>query len=111
MVTVEKKSLNQSDETKKFEKGKAESVTIGGFKILRVTAEPGWQWSKHLKPVAGTKSCQGDHLLYMISGRLGIRMDDGKEQEFGPGDAGRVPPGHDGWTIGDKPAVWIEMPH
>lgn len=111
MATVEKKSLNQPKETEKYEKLKIEVVTIGGFTIRRVTAEPGWQWSKHLKPVAKTESCQKDHLLYVISGRLGTRMNDGKEEEFGPGELGSVPPGHDGWTVGNKPVVWLEIPH
>ena len=111
MATLEKKSLNQPEETEKHEKLKIEVLTIGGFPIRRVTAEPGWRWSKHLKSVAGTESCQKDHLLYVISGKLGVRMNDGKEEEFGPGEVGSVPPGHDGWTVGDKPVVWLEIPH
>jgi len=111
MATIEKRSLNQPEQTQKFEKAKIEAVTIGGFTIQRITAEPGWRWSKHLKPVVGTESCPKDHLLYVISGRLGAHMNDGKEEEFGPGEVGRVPPGHDGWTVGDKPVVWLEIPH
>lgn len=44
-----------------------------------------------------------------ISGNLHVRMDDGTEVDFGPGDAGSIPPGHDGWTIGDEPLVWLEI--
>ena len=29
--------------------------------------------------------------------------------EFGPGDVYEVPPGHDGWVIGDEPAVGLEI--
>ena len=36
-------------------------------------------------------------------------MDDGKEEVFGPGDVGSIPPGHDGWTIGNEPVVWLEI--
>ena len=56
MPTIEKKSLNQPEETNKPEKLKMEAVTIRGLTIRRVTAEPGWQWSKHLKPVQKTES-------------------------------------------------------
>jgi hypothetical protein len=38
-------------------------------------------------------------------------MNDGKEEVFGPGDVGSIPPGHDGWTIGNQPVVWLEIPH
>ena len=27
---------------------------------------------------------------------------------YGPGDLSDVPPGHEGWTIGDEPCVMIE---
>jgi uncharacterized cupin superfamily protein len=111
MATVEKKNLNQPEETKKLVKAKMESVTVANVKITRVTAAPGWRWSTDLKPAVGTASCQVAHLLYVLSGKLRVRMDDGKEEEFGQGDVGRVPPGHDGWTVGDKPAVWLEIPH
>ena len=111
MATVEKKSLNQPEDTKKLQKAKKESVTVAGVTITRITAEPGWRWSKDLRPVGGTESCQVHHILYVVSGRLKVRMDDGKEEEFGPGEVGSVPPGHDGWTLGDKPAAWLEIPH
>jgi quercetin dioxygenase-like cupin family protein len=111
MPAMEKKSLNQPEETNTPEKLKMEAVTIRGLTIRRITAQPGWQWSKHLQPVQKTKSCQKDHILYVISGRLGVRMDDGKEVEFGPGDVGSIPPGHDGRTLGDNPVDWIEIPH
>lgn len=111
MATVEKKSLSHPDETMKPEKLKVEVVTVGGFTFQRVTAEPGWQWSKHMKPVQKTESCQKHHLLYMISGKVHTRMNDGKEEEFGPGEIGVTPPGHDGWVVGNQPAIWLEIPH
>jgi hypothetical protein len=36
-------------------------------------------------------------------------MDDGSEEEFGPGDIGNVPPGHDAWVVGDEPVVMIDV--
>ena len=111
MATVEKKSLNQPEETKKLQKAKRESVTVAGITVARMTAEPGWRWSKDLRPAGGTESCQVHHIIYVVSGRLKVRMDSGKEDEFGPGDMGSIPPGHDGWTVGDKPATWLEIPH
>ncbi len=46
---------------------------------------------------------------YGISGRLKVRMDDGSEEEFGPGEIMSIPPGHDGWVIGDEPVVYLEL--
>jgi mannose-6-phosphate isomerase-like protein (cupin superfamily) len=111
MAAVEKKSLNQPEETQTPEKARVETVKVGGLKIQRITVEPGWQWSKHLKPVVGTESCEKDHLMYIISGKGRARMNDGREVSFGPGDVVAIPPGHDGWNAGTEPLVWIEIPH
>ena len=111
MATIEKKSLNQPEQTKNIGRMKVEVITIGGLNFQRITAQPGWRWSVDVKPVVKTESCQVNHLLYVISGKLRVRMNDGKEVEFNPGDMGLIPLGHDGWTVGDKPAVWLEFQH
>ena len=36
-------------------------------------------------------------------------MDDGSEAEFGPGDVGSIPPGHDAWIVGNEPFVSIDF--
>jgi quercetin dioxygenase-like cupin family protein len=86
-------------------------VEVGGHRVVRVTAEPGWRWSIHSKPVQQTDSCQIDHLMYVVSGQLGSRSSDGAETSYTTGDVAHIPPDHDGWTIGDQPAIWIELPH
>ena len=111
VATIEKRSINQPDETKRIGRVQLDIVTIGGLKIQRDIAEPGWRWSEDVKPVVQTESCQINHLIYMLSGTLRVRMLDGTEQEFRPGDIGAISPGHDGWTVGNEPAVWLEIPH
>jgi hypothetical protein len=36
-------------------------------------------------------------------------MDDGTEQEFGPGEAMYIPPGHDAWVVGNEPFVAVDF--
>jgi hypothetical protein len=36
-------------------------------------------------------------------------MDDGAEEEFGPGDAAVIPPGHNAWVVGDESVVGIDF--
>jgi uncharacterized cupin superfamily protein len=106
-----RKNFDSADESMQpVEKIKVDTVELG-TKFQRVTAAAGWKWSVDLQPVFKTDSCQVDHLLYMLSGRMGVRMDDGQEIEYGPGDLAAIPPGHDGWGIGDEETVWIEIPH
>jgi hypothetical protein len=85
LVNVQKKSLDSSpDETRTFEKGKIELAKLGDVTIGRATLEPGWSWEKCVKPLVNTNSCQAPHIQYMVSGRMKVVMDDGKEEEFGP---------------------------
>ena len=64
---------------------------------MRATFQPGWKWSERVKPIVGTDSCEVSHLVYTMSGRMAIRMDDGKKIEVGPGDVVSIPAGHDAW--------------
>lgn len=108
-MPLEGKSLDQPDETRTFDRGRAEIVRLGDRTVGRFTFEPGWQWSESVKPIAKTDSCQVHHVGYVVSGRLAVRTDDGMESEVGPGDAYDVQPGHDGWVVGDEQVVMVEF--
>jgi hypothetical protein len=109
MKQMEKKDLRSPDEIRQFPKGKVELVTLGGVTFGRATFEPGWKWSESVKPTVKTKSCEAPHTQYHISGRLRVKMDDGTEKEFGPGDVGVIPSGHDAWVVGNEPAVILDV--
>ena len=104
----EEKTLNKPDETRRFEKGRVELVSIGGGTVGKGTFEPGWKWSTHVKHIAKTDWCQAPHFQYQISGRLHILMEDGTEFDIGPGDVTKIPPGHDGWVVGDEPVILVD---
>lgn len=96
-------------ETREFERGRFELVDIGGLTIGRATYEPGWKWSEHVGPTAGTDSCEVEHVGVVVSGRAAVRMDDGSEFMLEPGDLFHVPPGHDSWVVGDEPYVSLHF--
>jgi quercetin dioxygenase-like cupin family protein len=104
-----KKNFDAPEETRPMDKGKAEFVNLGDFKVMRVTFEPGWRWSECVKPIMGTESCQAAHLLHVVSGQMVVKMDDGSETVFGPGDMGYIPPGHDAWIAGDETFVSFDF--
>ena len=110
MSGLEIKNVGTPDETRPFaDKGSAAVVNIGGHTALLGTWEPGWRWSDHIKPIAGTDSCQTTHLLYCLSGRMKVVMDDGTEGELGPGDMAAIEPGHDAWVVGDEPCRAVDF--
>jgi ethanolamine utilization protein EutQ (cupin superfamily) len=106
---LQKKSLSRPDETRSFEKGRVELVTVNDVTFGRAALQPGWKWSTCVKSLAHTESCQAAHLQYHISGRLHVVMDDGSELEFGPGDVSYLPPGHDAWVVGNDPVVVVDI--
>ena len=109
LTKMEKKEMAHPDEKRLFPKGQVELVNLGGVTFGRATLQPGWTWSTCVKPIAKTESCQASHLQYHVSGRLHVRMDDGSEDEFGPGDVSSLPPGHDAWVVGNDPVVVIDV--
>lgn len=106
---VQKKNFSKPDDTKTFPKTKIEMVKIGDTTFSRSTFEAGWKWSKHIKPSAGTKSCQDHHLICVVSGRLQAVMDGKIEIIAGPGDVVDIPAGHDAWVVGKKAFVGIDL--
>ncbi|WP_282693842.1 cupin domain-containing protein [Streptomyces sp. CC208A] len=110
MAGIVRRSFDTADETRPFEggKGRLDLLTTDGGPVGRAVFEPGWRWSEHVKPLAGTDSCQASHMGYVVSGRLHVVMDDGEEADFGPGDFMEISPGHDGWVVGDEPCVALD---
>ncbi|MBV8297615.1 MAG: cupin domain-containing protein [Acidimicrobiia bacterium] len=97
------------DETREFPKGRLEISTVGDTMVGRATFEPGWSWHECVQPIVGGDSCQVPHSGYVISGRLHIKMDDGTEFDVGAGDAYDIPPGHDGWVVGEETYVGVDF--
>jgi len=106
---MQKKAFTQPDETRTFDKGRVDLVKLGGVNFGLATLQPGWKWSTCVKPLVNTKSCEAPHLQYHISGKLAVRMDDGSQAEFGPGEVSLLPPGHDAWVVGNEPVVVIDI--
>jgi len=102
------KSFRAPDEVVRLPKLTAELVELGELTVSRTTSEPGWRWSEHVRPSVGGEWCQVRHVGVVISGRLGILFPDGTEFVFGPDDVIDIPPGHDGYTVGDEPCVQID---
>ena len=40
---------------------------------------------------------------------MAVKMDDGMQVAYGPGDAFHMPSGHDAWIVGDKRCVLIVL--
>lgn len=105
------KSSGTPDEVREFEggMGRMEVVHLPCGDVGKGTFEPGWRWSQHVGPIAGTASCEVEHVGYVLAGHMTIRMDDGTEQHVGPDDFAHIPPGHEAWVDGDEACVFLDF--
>jgi hypothetical protein len=110
MASIEVKNFtNGADEVSTPSNARVETVNVGGQRVIKLTVQPGWKWSKDIKPIVGTESCQAKHIGVIVEGTVTCRHNDGTEVTYSGGDAYAVEPGHDAWVVGDKPAVAYEF--
>ena len=108
MARLQKRNLAKPTEVRSVGRGQLALVELGDTTLGRMRYEPGWRWSEDLKPLVGGESCQIRHVGVVISGHFHVEMDDGATMELLPDDVYEIPPGHDGWVVGDEPAVVID---
>ena len=109
MPRLQRKNFSTPDQVRQFPTGRCDIVTLDDTSVGRFMFQPGWRWSKDVKPVAGTHSCQFRHLGYTISGALEVFMDDGTTMVIRAGEAYEIPPGHDARVAGDEPWCAVEF--
>lgn len=102
------KSFDSPDEVIDFPLIRTSIVELGDLTVGLQQSEPGWRWSEHVKPIVGGAWCQARHVGFVISGAFGVELPDGKRYEFHAGEVFDIPPGHDGFTVGDEPCRQVE---
>jgi len=81
----------------------------GAARVKRMIYPAGFRWSVHMKPVVGTDLCMHAHVGFLAQGRVHIEYPDGCVVEFRAPQIVSIEPGHDGWVVGNEPAVLIEF--
>ncbi|MBF9236922.1 hypothetical protein I2I05_05895 [Hymenobacter sp. BT683] len=84
-------------------------VQTGNARVKRIVYPKGFRWSKNLKEMVGTPLCMHAHVGFLASGEFDIQYADGTIEKFVAPQAVAIAPGHDGWVVGDEPAILIEF--
>jgi class 3 adenylate cyclase len=108
MGRIQVRQLDNPDETISFPHGENQVVRLGELVVGRDVHQPGWHWAEHVQPIVGTEWCEFTHRGIVASGQMGVRMNDGEELVIGPNFVFDIPPGHDGWVVGDEPLVTLD---
>ena len=110
MPGIRTSSFEQATDIRPFVGGTGElaMLDLDGAAVGKATFRPGWRWSEHVKPIAGTDSCLAPHAGYVLSGHMTVRMDDGTESNLEPGQVVVIAPGHDAWVVGQEDCVMLD---
>ena len=84
-------------------------AATGKGRVKRLVYPAGFRWSNHMKPLVGTDLCMHAHVGFLAQGQIHIEFADGCVLEFRAPQVVAIEPGHDGWVVGDEPAVLIEF--
>ena len=80
----------------------------GSTPLVRVTYDPGWHWYDDWRqPLGAGDLCMNRHAGIVVSGHLHLELEDGSTMDWVAGDAYDIPPGHDGWVVGDE--AWVAI--
>lgn len=109
-MPIEVKNFSSAaDEAKDMPNARMEAVNVLNQRVMKLTLSPDWKWSKDIKPIIGTHSCQATHTGIIVEGTVHCVCYDGSEATYTAGDAYAISPGHDAWVVGDKQAVVYEF--
>ncbi len=62
-------SFDKPDEVRQGENWRLDILNLAsGAQVGRLTIEPGFRWTEHVKPVAGTELCMAPHQQYHVRG-------------------------------------------
>ena len=103
------KSFRNPEQVRRFPNGLIETVSQSETTIGRFHLEPGWRWSRDVRPIAQTRFCEIRHQGVVLRGRLRIETEAGEVYEVGVDDVYDILPGHDGLVVGDEPFEAIEF--
>lgn len=84
-------------------------VPAGEARVKRTIYKTGFRWASDMKPTIGTDYCMHAHVGMLVRGHVQLRFADGCTRDFVAPCALVIEAGHEGWVVGDEPAVLIEV--
>ena len=99
----------KADERREVGGVQVDIAKTGNVRVKRMIYPPGFNFAAHLKSVVGSELCMHAHVGFMARGQINVRFADGCVVEYKAPQFVSVEPGHEGWVVGDEPAVLIEF--
>ena len=99
------KRFRVPDQLLAFDDGRLDVITIGDEVVAKGSFAPGWRWSRCATAPFSRGGSSGTHAGLVLSGRAGLRTEEGNEVELADGDLFHTSfaAPFDLWTIGNRP--------
>ena len=107
-MRVEIRDLGEPEAVIRYPLGATYQVRLAGTVVSHHFLQPGWSWEAHAQPEVGAASCELYHRGVVLSGRMGVRTDEGEQVVIGPNQIFDLPPGHVTWVEGDEELVMLD---
>ena len=91
MSPVEVRDLREPEAVVTYPLGATYQVQLAGTVVSHHVLKPGSSWEAHAQPQVGTASCELYHRGVVLSGRMGVRTDEGEEVVVGPNQVFDLP--------------------
>jgi class 3 adenylate cyclase len=108
MSRVEVRDLGEPEAVVSYPLGTSSQVRLAQTVVTRHVLQPGWSWEEHARPLVETASCELYHRGVVLSGKMGVRTDEGEQLVIGPNQVFDLPPGHVTWVEGDEELVMVD---
>ena len=70
-MPIEVKNFSSAaDEAKDMPNARMEAVNVLNQRVMKLTLSPDWKWSKDIKPILGTDTCQATHTGIIVEGAV-----------------------------------------
>jgi hypothetical protein len=99
----------EADEHREMCGVQVDVARAGAARVKRLIYPPGYHWANEMAALIGSRYCMHAHVGFMARGQINVRFADGCVEEYKAPKFVRVEPGHEGWVVGDEPAVLIEF--
>lgn len=108
MSPIEVRDFGEPEAVVSYSLGATYQVRLAGTVVSRHVLQPGWSWESDARPLVGTGSCELYHRGVVLSGRMGVRTDEGAEVVIGPNQVFDLRPGHVTWVEGNEELVMVD---
>jgi hypothetical protein len=86
-----------------------DTFRAGNARVKRMIYPQGFNWRADLQETIGSTLCEHAHVGFLAQGEMHVRFENGDIEIFKAPQFVAVQPGHEGWVVGDKPAVLVEF--